>query len=212
MLTRLFRKKEKPHLEAQIQDLKDLGITFNLPDEELIEKLKEQFDPQAYGKAPYNLLISTAGTDLIDGDGNALWMSHDILSFDLECVEDEDRRVPYFSGYDRAVSSFVAELPLDVELVGQRAVGFAPGRLLQLQFDHAAVLQLLERAPDRRFIVADVGQGEVVALSVRTSRVVLVCTPVKPEQARVRRPSWRRPSGAGRARSVRPAISPCATI
>ena len=87
MFSRLFRKTLP--LETQIQDLKELGITFNLPDEELIGKLKEQFDPQAYANDPYTLLISAAGTDLLDEDGNVLRMSDDILSFDIECVEDE---------------------------------------------------------------------------------------------------------------------------
>jgi hypothetical protein len=101
VLFRLFRKnRETPSLEAQIQFLKELGITFNLPDDELIAKLRENGDPQLYEKEPYSFLLSVAGTDLADGDGGVLRLSDDVLSFDIECVEEPDV-------YTRMVRRFV---------------------------------------------------------------------------------------------------------
>ncbi|HZG86680.1 hypothetical protein [Paenibacillus sp.] len=87
----LFRKgkTESVSLEMQIQTLIDLGVTFNLSDAELIKGLTDQFDRQVYEEDPYRLLISVAGTDLLDNNGNELRLSYDILSFDTECVEDE---------------------------------------------------------------------------------------------------------------------------
>jgi hypothetical protein len=79
-----------PSLETQIQDLRAMGITFNLPDEVLIGKLTAQCEPRRYEEEPYTLLLDVAGTDLVDEDGSVLRMSDDVLSFDLECVEEPD--------------------------------------------------------------------------------------------------------------------------
>lgn len=92
MLLSLFKKKKPDHpsLETQVQELKSLGLTFNESDAELIKQLTDQFDRKLYEEDPYSILISIAGTDLLDVDGNQLRLSYDILSFDTECVEDEN--------------------------------------------------------------------------------------------------------------------------
>ena len=92
MTFKLFRKgKTKTvSLEMQIQTLIDLGVTFNLSDVQLIKGLTDEFDKQVYEEDPYRLLISVAGSNLLDSNGNELRLSYDILSFDTECVEDEN--------------------------------------------------------------------------------------------------------------------------
>ena len=79
-----------PSLEAQVRELKAMGVTFNLPDDVLIGKLTAQFEPQRYEKQPYTLLLDVAGSDLVDEDGSVLRMSDDVLSFDIECVDEPD--------------------------------------------------------------------------------------------------------------------------
>jgi hypothetical protein len=178
MFSRLFRKTLP--LETQIQGLKELGITFNLPDEELIGKLKEQFDPQAYANDPYTLLISTAGTDLLDEDGNVLRMSDDILSFDIECVEDEQVYTHIVEQFMRLTKGEcrISELDSNVDFNEEAArLSFShEGRRHELEvtfeddwFDVSVLERIAEivRKPGKDFVYFKDGQ----------TLTILYCTP-----------------------------------
>ncbi len=88
----IFRKnkKFKSSLENQIDVLKELDISFNESDTSLLKHLTGHFSREQYEEDPYRLLISIAGTDLLDINDNEIRLSDDILSFDTECVEEEN--------------------------------------------------------------------------------------------------------------------------
>lgn len=80
----IFRKnkKIKPSLEYQIEVLKELDISFNESDTSLLKHLTDQISREQYEEDPYTLIISIAGTDLLDINDNEIRLPDDILSFD----------------------------------------------------------------------------------------------------------------------------------
>ena len=160
-----------PTLEAQVRELGDMGISFNLPEEALITKLREHADPAAYERDPYHLLLSIAGTEWIDADGGVFRLSDDVLRFDLECVEDPDV-------YTDIVRKFIALARGDVQIdelecsvdfdAGEARLAFTyegERRELDVRFDHdwfdVTVLERIAaivRKPGREFACAEDAQ------------------------------------------------------
>ena len=85
------RKKNRVShsLEEQIHTLKQLGFTFNVDDEQLLNSLLNHFERDVYEDDPYSLLLAICGAELSNEEDKELSLTSDILNFDTECVEDE---------------------------------------------------------------------------------------------------------------------------
>lgn len=83
------KKQTDYSLEEQIGTLKQLGFSFQVEDEKLIDSLLYHFDREIYKEDPYDFVLTICGAELIDEENKESRLSYDVWNFDTECVEDE---------------------------------------------------------------------------------------------------------------------------
>lgn len=81
-----IEKKYRPTFEEQLQNLTDCGISL-LPKFET-EILFEEYSKEDFEREPYELLVTTLGSDVELENGEWSVLSNDISLFDTECIED----------------------------------------------------------------------------------------------------------------------------